>query len=161
MTQPNRHDVQVLNGLIQTTLDSAESYHDAAAETGEVGRRALFKRRAFARQKVAADLSDDVRDLGGEPVSDGSLLAKAQRAFGDVKHALMPGELDAIDPLDDIEGAVQARFETALDDARLSRTTRETIRRAYARLHGDHEDISALRHSLESQRTASSGLFPH
>lgn len=155
------HDIQILNGLIQTAADSADAYHDAAAETDDGGRRALFKRRAFARQKVAADLSDDVRGLGGEPTTEGSILAKAQRAFGDLKHALVRDELSVVGPVESVEDTVRARFERALDDSDVSPETRETIRRAYARLHGDHDDISALKHSLESQRDDASRLFPH
>lgn len=157
----NTHDIQILNGLIQTTADSADAYHDAAAETDDGGRRALFKRRAFARQKVAADLSADVRGLGGEPTVEGSILAKAQRAFGDLKHALVRDELSIVGPVEGVEDTVRTRFEKALEDSNVSATTRDAIRRAYARLHGDHDDISALKHSLEGQRDDSSRLFPH
>ena len=33
MSNPNAHDIKVLNGLIETTLDSADGYREAAAET--------------------------------------------------------------------------------------------------------------------------------
>ena len=33
MTNPNAHDIKVLNGLIETTLDSADGYREAAEQT--------------------------------------------------------------------------------------------------------------------------------
>ena len=39
--------------------------------------------------------------------------------------------------------------------------TRETIRRAWTRVHGQHDEMSDLKHSLEGQRDAGSRLFPY
>ena len=59
------------------------------------------------------------------------------------------------------EEAVRARFEKALEDSQISATTRETIRRAFARVSAGRDDLHDLRHSLEGQRDANSRLFPH
>lgn len=89
MTNPNAHDIKVLNGLIDTTLDSADGYREAAEQTQDPHYRTLFERRAGERQQVVEDLSAAVRGLGGDPEPHGSILAKAHRAFLDVKHALL------------------------------------------------------------------------
>lgn len=90
MSNPNAHDIKVLNGLIETTLDSADGYREAAEQTQDPHYRTLFERRSAERQQVVDDLSAAVRGLGGDPESEGSILAKAHRAFLDVKHALLP-----------------------------------------------------------------------
>ena len=83
MSNPNAHDIKVLNGLIETTLDSADGYREAAEQTQDPHYRSLFERRGAERQQVVEDLSAAVRGLGGDPESDGSILAKAHRAFLD------------------------------------------------------------------------------
>lgn len=160
MTQANRHDIQVLNGLIRTVIDSADGYQDAVHNTADAGHRDLFARREAERRVVAEGLSSDVRGLGGEPDAEGSILAKAQRAFTDVKHALLRDELSVVGAVESAEDHVRAHFEKALDDSHISATTRETIRRAWDRVRGGHDEISGLKHSLEGQRDAGSRLFP-
>jgi len=160
MTNANRHDIQVLNGLIRTVIDSADGYHDAIDNTGDAGHRDLFARREAERRGVAETLSSDVRGLGGEPDADGSILAKAQRAFADVKHALLRDELTVVGAVESAEDHVRAHFEKALKDSSISATTRETIRRAWDQVRGGHEEISGLKHSLEGQRDANGRLFP-
>lgn len=160
MTNANRHDIQVLNGLIRSTIDSADGYRNAAGETAEAGYRELFERRDVERREVAHELSASVRGLGGEPDAEGSLLAKAQRAFLDVKHALLRDELSLVDAVETTEDHVKGHFEKALEDSHISATTRETIRRAWARLSGDHDRISELKRSLEGRHDADNRLFP-
>lgn len=160
MTNANRHDIQVLNGLIRSTIDSADGYRTAADETAETGYRELFERCDVERREVAEDLSFSVRGLGGEPDAEGSLLAKAQRAFLDVKHALLRDELSLVDAVESTEDHVRAHFAKALEDSHISATTRETIRRAWERLSGDHDAINELKRSLEGQHDADNRLFP-
>ena len=71
MSNPNAHDIKVLNGLIETTLDSADGYREAAEQTQDPHYRTLFERRSSERQQVVDDLSAAVRGLGGDPESDG------------------------------------------------------------------------------------------
>lgn len=161
MSNANRHDIHVLNGLIQTAIDSADGYREASTEADDPGRRDLFGRRSFERRQVAEELQSTVRALGGDPAAEGSILAKAQRAFADIRHALVRDDLGMVGAVESAEEAVRARFEQALEDSHISATTRETIRRAFARLSGDPEEIHELRHSLEGQRDADNRLFPH
>lgn len=161
MSNANRHDIHVLNGLIQTTIDSADGYRQAAIEAADPGRRDLFGRRSFERRQVADELQSIVRAMGGDPAAEGSVLAKAQRAFTDIKHALMRDETGLMGAVESAEDAVRARFEKALEDSQISATTRETIRRAFARVADGREDLHDLRHSVEGQRDADNRLYPH
>ncbi|MDY6922825.1 MAG: PA2169 family four-helix-bundle protein [Pseudomonadota bacterium] len=160
MSNANRHDIHVLNDLIQTAIDSADGYREAAAEATDPGHRDLFARRGAERREVAEELQSSVRELGGDPTADGSILAKAQRAFADVKHALMRDEASMVGAVETAEEAVRTHFEKAMADTRISALTRETIRRAFVRVSTGREDLHDLRHSLEGQRDASSPLFP-
>ena len=161
MSNANRHDIHVLNDLIQTAIDSADGYREASTEADDPGHRDLFGRRSFERRQVAEALQSTVRALGGDPADDGSVLAKAQRAFADIKHALMRDEASMVGAVESAEDTLRDRFEKALEDSHISATTRETIRRAFARVSEGSESLHDLRHSLDGQRDASNPLFPH
>lgn len=160
MSSANSHDIQVLNGLIQSAIDSAEGYVEAGAETDSPDHAAFFARREAERRALAQALSDHVRLLGGEPQTSGSILAKAQRALSDVKHALLRDEAAVAGGAEQAESAIRARFEKAIADTAISATTRETIRRAFAALRDGQTRMSEMKHNLESRRDAENPLFP-
>ena len=161
MSSPNHHDIHVLNSLIETTIDSADGYREAAKETDQPNFRTLFEARSFERQQVTADLQGAVRTLGGDPEDDGTILAKAHRAFLDVKHALLRDEQAVVNSVENGEDFIKAKFETALEDSAVSATTRETIRRAYTTVKDGHDQMRDLKHSLEGQKDADNRLYPH
>lgn len=161
MSNANRHDIHVLNSLIQTTIDSADGYRLASTEADDPGHRDLFGRRSFERRQVAEELQSTVRALGGDPAAEGSILAKAQRAFADVKHALMRDDTGMIGAVEIAEDAVRTQFERALEDSHISATTRDTIRRAFSRVADGRDQVHDLRHSLEGRRDADNRLYPH
>lgn len=156
----NRHDIHVLNGLLAATLDSAERLTRITDDSESEDHRNLFSGLADERREIARVLETAIVDLGGQPDAGGSILAKAQRAVMDVRHALLGDEAGLADAADDGEAALDRRFEAALADPRLAATTREVIRRAHAALHAEREDIHDLRRSLDSRRDADSPLFP-
>lgn len=149
MTDANRHDIDALNSLIETTLDSADGYEEAARETDVAAYRDRFVKRAGERRRVATDLQTAVRGLGAEPEDDGSILAKAHRAFLDIKHALLRDEQAVVNSVENGEDFIKAKFEKALEDDKVSATTREVIRRAYTTIKDGHDEMRDLKHALE------------
>ena len=161
MSSPNHHDIHILNSLIETTIDSADGYREAAKETEKPTFKALFEARSFERQQVVSDLQGVVRNLGGDPEDDGTILAKAHRAFLDIKHALLRDEQAVVNSVENGEDFIKAKFETALEDSAVSATTRETIRRAYTTVKDGHDQMRDLKHSLEGQKDADGRLYPN
>ncbi len=149
MSTTQDHDINVLNGLIETTLDSADGYREAAKETEDNRYKSVFEKRSFELKQVATDLQGSVRQLGGEPEDDGSILAKAHRAFLDVKHALLRDEQAVVNSVENGEDHIKAKFERALEDSDVSATTKETIRRAYDSVKSGHDQMRDLKHALE------------
>ena len=160
MNAPNSHDIKVLNHLAVGAVDSADGYAEAAAETEDPRYRDLFLRRSEERRQVASDLQAAVRDMGGQPEDEGSILAKAQRAFMDIKHALMRDEASVVGSIESGEAHLQARFDRALSDEALSATTREAIRRAHAAVRTGQDEMHVLRRSLEGRQDADNPLYP-
>jgi uncharacterized protein (TIGR02284 family) len=160
VSAPNSHDIKILNGLAEGLTDSADGYAQASAETSDPRYRELFVRRSDERRRIAAELQAAVRGMGGQSEDEGSILAKAQRAFADIKHALMRDEASVVGSIENGESHLQARFDRALSDEALSATTRETLRRALAAVRSGHEEMHVLRRSLEGQQDADNPLYP-
>lgn len=131
IAEAHRHDVRVLDRLIKVTLDSAEGYREAARDSNDPGRKLAYGRMAEQRDALVDVLEHASRDLGGQPDRDGSLLAKAHRAFMDIKHALLRDD-------DALEGEIRTgeswlidTWEVALNDPDLGEPTREIVRRGF------------------------------
>ena len=74
-------NVSTLNSLIATTLDSVDVYRKAAEEANSAQFRDIFLSRANERQTIVTGFQAKVRELGGNPEDDGTVLASAHRAF--------------------------------------------------------------------------------
>jgi uncharacterized protein (TIGR02284 family) len=145
----NTNDVSVLNGLIETTLDSMKGYEDAAKDAESTQFATMFADFARDRAAVATDLQNQVRTLGGEPEMDSSMLAAAHRTFMDLKQAITGKDDKAIiQEVERGEDHIKAKFEDAMKDSDLSPATRSAITEAFASVREGHDKMSALKHSM-------------
>jgi uncharacterized protein (TIGR02284 family) len=144
------HAVKLLNSLIETTLDSANGYREAAENAPDGNLKTMFSERAGRREQIVMRLQDEVRTFGGEPETDQSMLGKAHNKFVDLKNALMGGgnEKAVIDEVERGEDFIKGKFEQALRDDALPASTRETVSRAFETIRADHDEISAMKRSM-------------
>ncbi|MFN3522617.1 MAG: PA2169 family four-helix-bundle protein [Phenylobacterium sp.] len=149
MDTANDHAVRVLNSLIETTLDSANGYKEAAenAQSSQFG--SMFAQRAARRAELVALLQQEVRTFGGSPETDQSLLGKAHNKFVELKTAIMGGDDRAVvNEVERGEDVIKAKYEAVLDDAELPPTARDLINRAYGAIKADHDEVSRLKRQL-------------
>ena len=145
----NDTDVSVLNGLIKTTLDSMKGYEDAAKDAESTQYATMFADFARDRAKVATDLQNQVRSLGGEPELDSSMLAAAHRTFMDLKQAITgKDDKTIIQEVERGEDHIKAKFEDAMKDRDLTPATQAAITEAFALVREGHDKMSALKHSM-------------
>ena len=144
------YDIRTLNSLIATTLDSVEGYREAAEDIDNSRFGSMFTARAQERRTVVSDLQAQVRSLGGNPEDDGTVLAGAHRVFLDLK-AKVTGQDDkaVINEVERGEDHIKAKFEDALADSDLSPATLAVIRQASQSVRQGHDQMSALKHSME------------
>src|SRR5918993_686310 len=113
MFDTNR-DIDVLNSLIETTLDSIDGYRRSAEEATNSRFASEFLARASEREQVVATLRDEVRRQGGNPQDDGSVLAAAHRAFLSLRDKVTGSDDHAvIAEVDRGESYLNAKWETA------------------------------------------------
>jgi uncharacterized protein (TIGR02284 family) len=147
--QMSDHDISVLNGLIQTTLDSVKGFREAADDVDNSQYGATFAGFATDRSAVATLLQDQVRTLGGTPEDDTSFLASAHRGFMNLKEALTGNDDKAVvNEVERGEDHIKAKFEKALQDDKLLPATRSVIEQGYTSVRSGHDKARALKHSL-------------
>lgn len=146
----NDQAVSTLNSLIETTLDSANGYREAAENADTSQYKSMFTERATRRQTLASELQQEVRALGGTPEDDQSLLGKLHNKFVDVKSALTGGRDDkaVINEVERGEDFIKAKFEKAMNDSDLPQSSRDLVNRSYGQVKADHDEVSRLKHSL-------------
>lgn len=143
------HDIKVLNELIVTTLDSADGYGAAAKDAKNETFRQLFSRWAENRRQVVTDLQDQVRNLGGEPPDDGSILASAHRVFLKVRDSMSQGDKSVVEEVERGEDFIKNKYEDALDDDDVSELARPAIGRAYDSVVEGHAQARTLKQNFQ------------
>ena len=143
--------ISTLNTLIATTIDSITGYEDSAQNIDNERFREIFRQRANERQQVVESLRSEVRRLGGNPEDDGSFLGKAHQRFEDLKAAVTGRDEKAIiNEVERGEDYLKDKFETALDGDTLSGDSRAVVERCYQSVRSGHDQMSQLKHGMES-----------
>ena len=140
----NDHDIKVLNSLIEALIDCSDGYAEAAQEAKEPRYSQWLDSRASQYLETVESLKSEVRSRGGSPEDNGSILAKASRAFSGFKQAVLGSQESVSDMVQNSETQVLSRFEKAAGDQKLSATTRDTVRRALERLPLTETDLEQL-----------------
>ena len=147
--------ISTLNTLIATTIDSITGYEESAQNIDNDRFRQIFRQRANERQHVVESLRAEVRRLGGNPEDDGSFLGKAHQRFEDLKAAVTGRDEKAIiNEVERGEDYLKDKFETALNSDTLDGESRAVVERCYQSVRSGHDQMSQLKHGMESPSNA-------
>ena len=147
--------ISTLNTLIATTIDSVTGYEDSAKNVDNERFREIFRQRASERQEVVGKLRDEVRRLGGNPEDDGSFLGKAHQRFEDLKAAVTGrDEKSIINEVERGEDYLKSKWQVALQSGDLHGETHDLIERCYQSVKSGHDQMSQLKHGMESPSNA-------
>lgn len=152
MSNPNEKTIECLNGLIQTCLDGANGYRDAAsALDAEPRLEGRFLEYAGERDAFATRLTREVRALGGEPESSGSFAGALHRGWLDIKSAIASQEKEAIvSECERGEDAALKNYNEALETIRTPIAVRRIVQAQQRKVREAHDHISALESVLET-----------
>ncbi len=149
MAQSTTHDIKVLNSLIETTLDSADGYGQAAERATNMSYKNLFQQWSTERRQVVNDLQGQVRVLGGTPDTDGSVLAAGHRMFLRLRDSVTQGDEGVVDEVERGEDFIKAKYEDALQDDELSPSVHDAVARAYSSIKSGHDQARNLKQSFK------------
>jgi uncharacterized protein (TIGR02284 family) len=138
-------DINLLNGLIGATMDSARHYRKVAGSIGNPRIRALFEHLSIQRKLIAQELQEQLATVTGRPLNEGLQAAHSLRLFGNFRHAMEYGYCALIDEVERCEERIKAKYERALADGRLSRVSRVVVQNAYASIQEGSADMHTLK----------------
>lgn len=146
MNQEQYRAVHVLNGLIETTIDSVQGYEQAAQLALNPRFKDMFEARAMARRELTGELETQVRASGGRPLSAGSVIGPIHRAFLSLRDRIS-GQTDrpVIEEVERGEAFILGQFDKAAHDESLPEVARHLVTRAGGHIREDHDEITGLR----------------
>jgi uncharacterized protein (TIGR02284 family) len=144
------HDIKTLNSLIETVIDSADGYTQASKEATGSRFTSIFQRRGAERQELTTRLQSKVRELGGTPEDDGTILAGAHRMFLNLRNSMSSDDTTIVDQVEAGEDHIKHKFEDAQRDNELSPAAKADIDEAYLIVKAGHDEIRDLKHSLHA-----------
>ena len=147
----NDHDIKTLNGLIATTLDSADGYAEAAKDAKSEPLVSLFRARSGERRTAASALQNCVRSLGGKPEDDGTVLASAHRMFVNLRTSLTKADNKAVvDEVERGEDHIKSKFEDAMKDDEISPHTLSVIADVYTSVRNGHDQMRMIKQGFDA-----------
>jgi uncharacterized protein (TIGR02284 family) len=149
MATNNDNLVEVLNDLIRINNDRVNGYEKAAEEARDidVDLRTVFTRMADESRQYAAELTQEVVRLGGEPATGTTNSGKIYRVWMDVKATFTGSSRQAIlENCEFGEDAAQKAYDSALrSDAEINTEVRQLITKQKASLKTSHDVIKKYR----------------
>ena len=141
--------IDTLNSLLQTTIDSVKGYENSAQELDSGRLQQLFRERADERQEVVQSLRDEVRRLGGDPEESGSAMGSMHHVWEDLKGAITGKDDEAtIKQTEAAEDYLKGQYEDAIEN--LSGESRQVVEQCYQKVRQGHDQISALKHGMDA-----------
>lgn len=149
MTTTNDALVGVLNDLIEINNDRVTGYNKASdeAKSMDVDLQAAFTKMANDSRQYAAELTERVRTMGGEPSRGTTNSGKIYRVWMDVKATFSGHNRQAIlENCEFGEDAAQKAYKAALaSDAEMDAATRQLITNQQNKLKTSHDLIKKFR----------------
>jgi uncharacterized protein (TIGR02284 family) len=141
--------IDTLNSLLKTTIDSVNGYRNSAEELDSERLRDVFRDNASERERVVERLREEVRRMGGEPADSGSAMGQMHHVWEDLKGAITGHDEQAvINQTESAEDYLKGQFEDALEN--LTGDPRQVVEQCYQQVRRGHDEISRMKHAMEA-----------
>lgn len=142
----NQKQVEQLDTLIATTLDSVEGYRASAKQVDDSQLTDFFNKRATERAEIVGQLQSQQKALGGEVRDEGSLLGSAHRQFLDLKEKVASSDREAVvNEIETGENYLVEKYETVLKDDDMTGQTRDIVQNAYGQIKTGCEQVKMIK----------------
>jgi uncharacterized protein (TIGR02284 family) len=140
----NAQVISTLNSLIETCRDGQQGFQTAAegVQSGEL--KQLFHTYSQQRARFAGDLQDEVRRLGGDPETSGSVTASLHRGWMGLRAVVAGRDDDAIlAECERGEDSAVSNYRAALN-ADLPANVRTLVERQFGEVKAAHDRVRSL-----------------
>ena len=137
--------ISTLNNLIETCKDGENGFRTAAEGVKNSELKTLFNTYAQQRAQFAAELQAEVRRLGGDPETSGSVAAAIHRGWINIKSVVTGEDEHAVlAECERGEDSAVHNYEEALQ-SNLPGDVRDIVERQYRQIKEAHDRIRTLR----------------
>ncbi|WP_153558766.1 PA2169 family four-helix-bundle protein [Roseimaritima sediminicola] len=144
----NRQTLEALQELTQLNIDSAEGFHAAAEDCGDIRISQLFVALGTERKQQAAELQKYLLANDVTPCREGSTVAALHRAWTAIRTALSGHDPHtALCEAERGEDRIKGRYERALRETAGS-AVNDVLMRQYAQVKSAHDRVRNLRDQL-------------
>jgi uncharacterized protein (TIGR02284 family) len=146
----NDQVVKKLNYLLGTLKDGEKGYREAADEVESERFKTMFNQNAQQRAKLAAELEQEIRRLGGDPKDGGSAGAALHRAWMNVRDAVTGKDDYAI--VAEVERGEDVAIENYQDvlNEDLPGDIKSIVITQYETVKATHDSMRDLKHAMQS-----------
>lgn len=148
--QNRTNDIEAINDLIETMIDSVNGYEEAADVANDPSIKASFHQLAQERRAIIRDFQTRVQMRGGEPEESGSFSAAAHRSFMNLRSLFQSDTKAAIAEVERGENILREHFETVLANEQLDPELRTFVNSVYDRVRLDHARWDSVKRALEA-----------
>ncbi|MFN4120550.1 ferritin-like domain-containing protein [Acidovorax sp.] len=141
--------IDVLNDVLESARDGEYGFHSCAehADSGQL--KTIFQRHSRECAAAAVELEHEIRRLGGDPASGGTVAGALHRGWVSVKTALSTSDDKAVlAECERGEDAAVARYRKALK-ANLPSDIRQLLERQLQGAQRNHDEVRALRDGFQ------------
>jgi uncharacterized protein (TIGR02284 family) len=143
----NDQAISVLNNLIETCKDGQKGFKAAAEGVRSSSIQAKFLDYSRERGQMASELQAEVRRLGGDPDTSGSVSGSLHRGWLDLKAALSGHDDHAVvAEAERGEDVAKGVYENALKES-LPTSVQMIVQQQAVKIRRVHDEVRALRDS--------------
>jgi uncharacterized protein (TIGR02284 family) len=144
MAIDNDNVISTLNNLIETCRDGENGFRTASEDVDNGELKTLFLTYSQQRAQFVGELQAEVRALGGDPESTGSVAASLHRGWIDIKSTVTGRDSGAIiSECERGEDAAVRNYQDALNEA-LPANIQSIVQRQFAQVKEAHDRIRTL-----------------
>lgn len=152
MASMNDDAISTLNNLIETCRDGQNGFQTAADGVANTEYKRLFEQYAQQRAQFVGELQGEVRRLGGDPQTTGSVAAALHRGWIDIKAAVTgKDEHSILEEAERGEDSAVRNYQDALGQA-LPAESQTLVRRQYQAVQEAHNRVRSLRDRTQTAR---------
>ena len=141
----NEDQISTLNDLIATCRDGEQGFKTAADGLKDASTRTKFQEYSRQRAEMVRELQAEVRKLGGDPETSGSISASLHRGWIDIKSAVTGKDDHSIlAEAERGEDVAKEQYDKALR-ANLTGTAATVVQAQAAKVRQAHDEVKRLR----------------
>ncbi len=147
----NKATIETLNDLVQINNDRIKGYENAIKETKDDGELvSVFNNKIVESQQFKSTLTEEIQVLGADADNTSTISGTIHRTWLEVK-ATFTGhsERSILEDCEFGEDAIKKAYQSALNEERLPAYIRDILNDQQAILSQSHDEIKALRDSVE------------